>query len=115
MLCVCFQKCKGGSRINPCPDKEDNIKAKEITEYKLQKPKTIVLKNSTEISLCLGTMEPADLINANHRRLLGNACPGASQVTLLFFIECLSLLSETKDCISFFKDAVIVFDFLGFF
>ena len=35
-------------------------------------------------------MEPADLINANHRRLLSNACPDASQVILLFFVEFLS-------------------------
>lgn len=36
-------------------------------------------------------MEPADLINGNQ----SDTCPGASQVTLLFFVECQALRSET--------------------
>lgn len=52
-------------------------------------------------------MEPADLINADHRRLLGNACPDGSQVILLFFVE-VSLFSETVYHILFFKNAKIL-------
>lgn len=62
----------------PVYSQKDGIET-EVT-VQTWKPKALInnLKNSSEISLCIGTMEPANLINANYRKLLGKACPSAN-------------------------------------